>query len=54
MHVTRIVDFTYTYILFFLIYSRRLKQGEKLVCSLITRSENAALKNSNNKSDSLS
>ena len=39
---------------FYLIYGGRLKQGEKLVCSIIMRSENATLKNSDNKNDSLS
>ena len=55
IHVTRIVDFTYIYIFFFfyLIYGRRLKQGEELVCSMTPRSESAALRNSDNKNDSL-
>ena len=33
---------------------KRLKLREELVCSMIKRSENAKLKNSNNKNDSLS
>ena len=33
---------------------KRLKLREELVCTIITRSENEALKNSNNKNDSLS
>ena len=33
---------------------KRLKLREELVCSMITRSENAALKDSNNKNDFLS
>ena len=33
---------------------KRLKLREELVCSMIMRSENAKLKNSNNKNDSLS
>ena len=33
---------------------KRLKLREELVCSMIMRSQNAALKNSNNKNDSLS
>ena len=47
LNLTRVID----------ILSPRMTLGkrlrEELVCSMITRSENATLKNSNNKNDSL-
>ena len=44
-YVTRIVDLPHT-LYFYLIYGRRLKQGEELVCSIIMRSDSATLRNS--------
>ena len=52
LNITRVID-----IIFFfpkMTLGKRLKLREKLVCSMIMRSENATLKNSNNKNDSLS
>ena len=50
LNITRVID---------IFFSKndpwqKLKLRKELVCSMITRSENAALKNSNNKNDSLS
>ena len=50
LNITRVIDLFSPR----MTLDKRLKLKEELVCSMITRSENAPLKNSNNKNDSLS
>ena len=50
LNITRVIDIVSPR----MTLGKRLKLREELVCSMIMRSENIALKNSNNKNDSLS
>ena len=50
LNITRVIDIFSPR----MTLGKRLKLREELACSMITRSENATLKNSNNKNDSLS
>ena len=50
LNITRVIDIFSPR----MTLGKRLKLREELVCSMIMRSENAALKNANNKNDSLS
>ena len=50
LNITRVIDIFSSR----MTLGERLKLREELVCSMIMRSENATLKNSNNKNDSLS
>ena len=51
LNITRVIDISFSPRM---TLGKRLKLREELVCSIIMRSENAALKNSINMEDSLS